>query len=514
MLVNNRNLCRTISNGLPQGDVLSPTLFNVYTLQLHEITEGKEDVILVQFADDFALMWRNKTLAGLEQKGQEYLNKFVDQAESLNLQINPSKTKTVLFQLGESKLDLKIKGTNIAMAWSHKYLGIFIDRSLSFGTQVREVCQRVAERINMIKIISSVRNGGHPQSMILMYQALVRSISDYGSSTFNNCAKTHKEKIQRALNQALRKATGCSKTTPINTLLAISGQMPWTVRGKYVACREIAKHIAHRDIVHDQLIEIGDSSCPTDSLTFQEKCYIQHMEIYNRIYPVIRTFASIENVKIEPQLENLTLTKDNCSQKLLKQSALFVMNGKYKDRPRIFTDASKYGNTCAIGIYIEPTKTKIAEKLQNPTSIMTAELLAINKATELLEQLEIWNAVIYTDSKSSCEKLTRSKSAKYRSILEEEILQRCCRFQTAVQWVPSHVGLEGNEQADITAKEGIGKERAIDNRILVKDAYLQLKEIAESESNDWYLKYSQEKGKQFLLSRTLFKKNHGSIIWL
>lgn len=505
MLVNNKPVTRTISNGLPQGDVLSPTLFNIYTQQLHEGFDECGDVILIQFADDFAIVWRSRTLTGLKQKGQEYLDKFIDQAENLNLQINPNKTKTVLFQLGDATLDLKIRGSPIETVQSHKYLGVFIDRSLSFGMHTRDVCHRVAERINMIKIISNIRSGGHPQSMLLVYQALVRSIVEYCSSAFNNCASTYKEKIQRTLNQALRRATGCSKTTPINTLLAISAQMPWKIRSNYIAGREIAKHTAYRNAVYEQLNGAIDNDWPTDCLTFIEKQYIQNIDLFSNIYPIMRVFNPIDDVEIESQLENSTLTKNNCSETALRQSALFTMNGKYRDRPRVFTDASRYENTCAIGVYIEFSKTRIAEKLQNPTSIMTAELLAIQKATELLEQMEVMNAVIFTDSKSSCETLLRSKNAKYRSVPEEEILQRCSRFRIAVQWIPSHVGLGGNEIADTLAKEGLNREQVVDNKILLDDAYLQLKEISMKESNDWYSEYSQEKGKKFFAIQDTFQ---------
>lgn len=69
-----KKISRTISNGLPQGDVLSPTLFNVYTLKLHQIE--KDGVVLVQYADDFGILVKARSLDQLNKTAQEYLQEF------------------------------------------------------------------------------------------------------------------------------------------------------------------------------------------------------------------------------------------------------------------------------------------------------------------------------------------------------------------------------------------------------------------------------------------------------
>lgn len=83
-------ISRTVSNGLPQGDVLSPTLFNLYTLPLHTI--NVDDVVLVQFADDFGILVSAKSIPEINTKGQRFLNEFERKAKELNFKINPEKT--------------------------------------------------------------------------------------------------------------------------------------------------------------------------------------------------------------------------------------------------------------------------------------------------------------------------------------------------------------------------------------------------------------------------------------
>lgn len=63
---NTKNVFHT-HEGLAQGRVLSPTLFNIYTKDLHNITN--RNITLLQYADDIILIITRKNLKKLEQLG-------------------------------------------------------------------------------------------------------------------------------------------------------------------------------------------------------------------------------------------------------------------------------------------------------------------------------------------------------------------------------------------------------------------------------------------------------------
>lgn len=90
---------------------MSPTLFNLYTLKLHSIED--EDVVLVQYADDFGIIVKGKTLEMLNNTAQNYMDKFVETADALNFKINAEKTKALLFHNSDSKLKVTINGTQV-----------------------------------------------------------------------------------------------------------------------------------------------------------------------------------------------------------------------------------------------------------------------------------------------------------------------------------------------------------------------------------------------------------------
>jgi hypothetical protein len=51
-------MIQTNTGGLPQGYVLSPTNFILYTTKFHEISS--ENVMIIQYADDFAILTKGK----------------------------------------------------------------------------------------------------------------------------------------------------------------------------------------------------------------------------------------------------------------------------------------------------------------------------------------------------------------------------------------------------------------------------------------------------------------------
>ncbi|XP_062538538.1 uncharacterized protein LOC134206823 [Armigeres subalbatus] len=449
---NKEKLVRVVSEGLPQGDVLSPTLFNVYTAPLHEIQI--DDVELVQYADDFGIIVTAKTVERLRIIGQDYLDHFVESAAKLNLSINPAKTKSILFQASNKTLDYKIDGTNIETVRSHDYLGMALDRSLNFGRHTKELKGKVNERLNMIKVISGVKTGGHPETMLNVHKALVRGTLEYGSTVYSNAAKTNLNKLAVINNQSLRKATGCTKSTPLNTLLAISGLESMPIRQEYITGKEIARNIAQRTAVGEQLIGTTiDNRSDTKKISYMETVFLNHFEVFDAIMTIRKNCVKYPDIIIRPTLDGLVKSKGNTNPKHLKQLVLFAFNGTYKGRRRVFTDASKTGHLCGVGVFIEGSNKRVSVRLANEISITGAELATIKIAMEIISKEQLTGSVIYTDSRSACELLEAARDQQEREELLDEVLTMAAEWGVSMQWIPSHIGVNGNDIADQLAKE-------------------------------------------------------------
>ena len=85
-----------------------------------------------------------------------------------------------------------------------------------------------------------------------------------------------------------------------------------------------------------------------------------------------------------------------------------------------------------------------------------AEVQALTQATQHLNGMgqQGLNVVLLTDSLSALQALSAGQAdASFRQLRENiGILSQHCNV--ALQWIPAHVGIPGNESADRLAREG------------------------------------------------------------
>ncbi|XP_076030308.1 uncharacterized protein LOC143018637 [Oratosquilla oratoria] len=147
---------------------------------------------------------------------------------------------------------------------------------------------------------------------------------------------------------------------------------------------------------------------------------------------------------------------------MLAACAREMITLKYPDDFLAYTDGSVLsdGRTGA-GIYLQDTKETFSLKLPPPTTtILTAELIAIREAIRKIIALPHppTQATVFSDSKSSLAAIQNGSCTSRPDILKDvlSLLTEADRLGVLLrfQWIPSHVGLHGNEMADNAAKLG------------------------------------------------------------
>ncbi|KAI4898994.1 hypothetical protein NFI96_005657 [Prochilodus magdalenae] len=163
------------STGAPQGTVLSPVLFTLYT---SDFKYNSELCHMQKFSDDTAIVGCVRN--GQEREYRSLVEDFVEWCTTNHLKLNITKTKEMCIDFRRSRPSqqpISIKGVDVEVVRSYRYLGVHLDERLDWSVNTDTVYKKAQSRLYFLRRLGSFRIC---QKLLLMfYQSVVASVLFY-----------------------------------------------------------------------------------------------------------------------------------------------------------------------------------------------------------------------------------------------------------------------------------------------------------------------------------------------
>ena len=205
---------------MPQGGVLSPTLFNVYT---SDLPNPPQEVTNVTYADDITIYSSHTNYRTAQQTIQPYITDIHAWTIKNDLKLNAGKTTTTLFTPDpaeySTKLTLNIDNTLLPTVKNPKILGLTLDPKLTYNEHIKQTTTKANKTLKILKTLTATKWGKQKETIINTYNAITRPVMEYAGTIWAPItAPTNLNKLQKIQNTALRIATGCTQDTNLTHL--------------------------------------------------------------------------------------------------------------------------------------------------------------------------------------------------------------------------------------------------------------------------------------------------------
>lgn len=455
-----------LENGVPQGSVLSVTLFAVAINGVIGVLP--DDVHSSLYVDDLSISFSAARMPLLERKLQLAINRVSRWAAERGFRFSASKTVAMHFcrlRGVHPDPDLYLGNRRISCVETTRYLGLVFDSRLTWVPHLRSVKAACQKALSLLRVLAHTFWGADRETLLLLHRTLVLSKLEYGCEVYSSATEARLRVLDSVHHTGVRLATGAFRSSPIPSLLVDAGVIPLDLRRQSSLLRCWFRSQRLPESFSCRLI-LQDSRSPAFTLrpSFPKPFGFRAASLLTALsvprvpvcpYRIPRVgYWQFPGVSVcSPIIESKRDIPPTVSR------ALFLEHfSSHSDSIPVFTDGSKTETGVGFSV-VFPSFSRDCS-LPNVASVFTAELSAIVLALRIIFTRPAASFIIFSDSRSALlalQSCTPSVSPLVLSALEWLYLLSNRGYRVGFCWVPAHVGVAGNERADELAREAAAR---------------------------------------------------------
>jgi hypothetical protein len=195
----------SVSRGVPQGSVLGPFLFILFTNDFSSFIND-HNIETVMYADDTTLLFTNHSAQELQRDVLSSTNKATQYCLQNDLAINPSKTTQINFSRRHEQIPVT---PDITVEQNTKLLGVTIDADLSWTDHINNLTKKLSSGVYVVK---RMRWTADLQAAKTAYFAVVESHIRYGLLSWGGTSEANLNRILVLQKKAVRALAGLGTT--------------------------------------------------------------------------------------------------------------------------------------------------------------------------------------------------------------------------------------------------------------------------------------------------------------